>query len=111
MRFIRTVFTSLYPAYLIRQYVFSGIITVVLYFMSLNSASTAFYVFLGINFFLYPFAMFVYDSLVALIMSDNVWITSSLFAILWGSLKGVFIYLLSIFIAPIGILTLYFKNR
>lgn len=109
--FVRTVFTSLHPSYLIRQYVFSGIITALFYFLSLGTAPTSFYIFLVLNFILYPFAMFVYDSAVSLLMGDNVWITSGVFALIWGLFKILLIYFFSVLIAPVGILMLYFTNR
>lgn len=111
LHFVRTVFTSLHPAYLIRQYIFSGVVTAVFYIASNGTAPASFYVFLGISFVLYPFAMFVYDSVVSLIMGENVWFTSGLFAILRGLFKILLIYFFSVFIAPIGILILYFTHR
>lgn len=110
-RFVRTIFTSLYPSYLIRQYVFSGIVTAFFYFLSPGTAPTFFYVFLGVNFILYPFAMFVYDSAISLLMGENVWITSGIFALIWGFIKIMLIYFFSVLIAPVGILILYFMNR
>lgn len=110
-RFVRTVVTSLPPFYLIRQYIFSGVVTALFYFSSPNTAPTSFYVFLGVNFLLYPFAMFVYDSAVSLLIGNNVWITSGIFALIWGFIKTLLIYFFSILIAPIGILILYFTNR
>lgn len=109
--FVRTVVTSLPPFYLIRQYIFSGVVTALFYFTSPNTAPTSFYVFLGVNFLLYPFAMFMYDSAVSLLMGDNVWITSGLFALIWGLIKILLIYFFSVLIAPIGILLLFFINR
>ena len=109
--FVRTVITRLHPSYLIRQYVFSGIITAFFYFSSSSTAPTSFYVFLGLNFILYPFAMFVYDSAVSLLMGDNVWITSGLFTLIWGVFKILLTYFFSVLIAPIGILLLYVTNR
>ncbi|EOZ5987592.1 hypothetical protein ACQUM9_001785 [Enterococcus faecium] len=111
LRFVRTVFTSLHPSYLIRQYVFSGIVTACFYFLSSGTAPTSFYVFLGLNFILYPFAMFVYDAAVSLLMGENIWLTSGLFALIWGLIKILLIYCFSVLIAPIGILFLYFTNR
>lgn len=109
--FIRTVFTSLHPSYLIRQYIFSGVVTAFFYFTSPGIFPTSFYIFLGLNFILYPFGMFVYDSAVSLLMGNNVWITSGFFALIWGVIKILLIYFFSVLIAPIGILILYFMNR
>ncbi|MFR4286699.1 MAG: hypothetical protein ACLUQ0_10420 [Enterococcus italicus] len=109
--FIRIVVTSLHPTYLIRQYIFSAVVTAFFYFSSPEVAPTSFYVFLGLNFLFYPFAMFVYDSIASLLMGDNVWITSGIFAFIWGFIKILLIYFFSVLIAPIGILILYFTNR
>lgn len=109
--FVRTVFTSLYPVYLIRQYIFSGVVNAFFYLTSPGTAPTSFYIFLGLNFILYPFAMFVYDSAASLLMGNNVWITSGFFALIWGVIKILLIYFFSVLIAPIGILILYFMNR
>lgn len=109
--FIRIVVTSLHPTYLIRQYIFSGIVTAFFYFSSPSTASTSFYVFLVVNFLLYPFAMFVYDSAVSLLMSDSMWITSVVVVFICAFIKILLIYFFSLVIAPIGILILYFTNR
>ena len=109
--FTRTVFTSLHPAYLIRQYIFSGIVTAFFYFSSPDTAPTSFYVFLGLNFLLYPFAMFVYDSIVSLLMGNNVWITSGIFAFIWDFCIILLVYFFRVGLALIGILLLYATNR
>lgn len=109
--FIRIVVTSLHPTYLIRQYIFSGVVTAFFYFSNSGTSPTSFYVFLGLNFLLYPFAMFVYDSSVSLLMGNNVWITSIVVTFIWGFIKILLIYFFSVLIAPIGIFILYFTNR
>ncbi|XUD41821.1 hypothetical protein IGL21_002488 [Enterococcus sp. AZ037] len=111
IHFFRTVFTSLRPSYLIRQYIFSGLLSALFYISSPSNASTSFYILLILSFLLYPFAMFVYDSLVSLLLGDNVWFVNGLWAVIWAVIKMFFIYIFSIFIAPIGILILYFQNR
>ncbi|MGX7198140.1 hypothetical protein [Enterococcus olivae] len=109
--FIRIVVTSLHPTYLIRQYIFSAVVTAFFYFSNSGTSPTSFYVFLGLNFLLYPFAMFVYDSSVSLLMGNNVWITSIVVTFIWGFIKILLIYFFSVLIAPIGIFILYFTNR
>lgn len=109
-RFFTVLFTSLNPAYLVRQYVFALFIALFFFFISPeNMRSTL--PFLLISFLLYPFAMFVYDSLVALIIGDRVWFTSWLFTFIWALIKILGIFVFSVFIAPLGILYLYFTHK
>lgn len=46
IHFFRTVFTSLRPSYLIRQYIFSGLLSALFYISSPSNASTSFYILL-----------------------------------------------------------------
>ncbi|MGO2853784.1 MAG: hypothetical protein ACTIBS_07395 [Tetragenococcus koreensis] len=77
--FFRTVLTSLQPSYLVRQYVFGGIVALVFYFISRQSVPDLSPFVLILNFLLYPYAMFVYDSLIGLLMGENIWFTSDNF--------------------------------
>ncbi len=111
--FIRTLFTSLTPAYFVRQYLYAGIVFACFVFAAQETTSfpMSLTLFMGLNFMLYPFAMFVYDSFVGLIMGNHVFLVNLLFSLLWGIFKILLIYLLSLFLAPIGIIILYFPHR
>lgn len=108
-QFIRAVFTSLHPSYFIRHYVFSGMIVALVYF-GINR-TPSFNLLLILNFLLYPFAMFAYDSLICLLLGNTVWIMSGLWSLSYDVLKTVLLFFFSTLIAPIGILLLYFTNR
>lgn len=108
-QFVHAVFTSLQPAYFIRQYVFSGMMVALVYF-GINRTSS-FTLLSILNFLLYPFAMFAYDSLIHLLLGNTLWIMSGLWSLIYGALKRILIFFFSTLIAPIGILLLYFMNR
>lgn len=108
-QFVYTVFTSLQPSYFIRQYVFSGMIVALAYY-GINR-TLSFTLLLILNFLLYPFAMFAYDSLICLLLGNTIWIMSSLWSLIYGVLKRILIFFFSTLIAPIGIFLLYFMNR
>ncbi|MHA7118776.1 hypothetical protein [Aerococcus viridans] len=108
-QFVHVVFTSLQPSYFIRQYVFSGMIVALVYF-GINR-TPSFDLLLILNFLLYPFAMFAYDSLIHLLLGNTVCIMSGLWSLVYGALKRILIFFFSTLIAPIGILSLYFMNR
>ncbi len=110
-RFCPYCFYQFVSSYLIRQYVFSGIVTAFFYFLSPGTAPTSFYVFLGLNFILYHLRCLSMISTVPLLMGENVWITSGIFSLIWGFIKIMLIYFFSVLIAPVGILILYFTNR
>ncbi|RHH53640.1 hypothetical protein [Enterococcus casseliflavus] len=111
--FLRTLFTSLTPAYFVRQYLYAGIIFAGFVFVAQGESPfpISLILFMGLNFILYPFAMFVYDSFVGLIMGNHVFLVNLLFSLLWNAFKIFLIYLLSLFLAPIGIAILYFTHR
>ncbi|EIE5877908.1 hypothetical protein LDQ49_000149 [Listeria monocytogenes] len=111
--FLRTLFTSFTPAYLVRQYLYAGIVFTCLVFAAQGTSalSMSLTLFMGLNFILYPFAMFVYDFFVGSIMGNHVSLVNLLFSLLWSIFKILIIYLLSLFLAPIGIAMLYFTHR
>lgn len=108
-QFVHAVFTSLQLSYFIRQYVFSGMIVALVYF-GINR-TPSFDLLLILNFLLYPFAMFAYDSLIHLLLGNTVWIVSGLWSLIYSILKIGLIFFFSTLIAPISILLLYFMNR
>lgn len=110
-QFVHAVFTSLQPSYFIRQYAFSGIMVTFIYFGSNRNVPVSLELPLILNFLLYPFAMFAYDSLIHLLLGNTVWIVSGLWSLIYSILKIGLIFFFSTLIAPIGILLLYFMNR
>lgn len=109
--FITTVFRSLEPSYVVRQYVFGGILVGLLLFGSGGNIAPYLWRFSFISLILYPFAMFVYDSLVGLFMGETVFFANWFLVLIYSIAKIIFVFSFSIVIAPFGILYLYIRNR
>ncbi|EAE3409293.1 TPA: hypothetical protein PNM84_001345 [Listeria monocytogenes] len=108
---IRRTFHYVEPFYFMRDYLFSGLLTLVLFHISPSSPSISFYFFLGINFILYPFAMVTYDSLVNLVLGTTIWFTEGVLTIIWVLIRTLLIYSFSLIIAPIGFIFLFLIDR
>lgn len=106
--FIKSIFGQLNNTYLIRHYIYGAIM-----FSLLMMASPALpiIIFMVTSLLLYPFAMFVYDSIVGTLMGNNTLITSAFVAVIWGVIKTGIIFTFSIFISPIGIGYLYLRSK
>ncbi|MBO7476179.1 MAG: hypothetical protein J6T36_04535 [Campylobacter sp.] len=70
------------------------------------------YVFIAISALLYPYARFVYESIVNFIMGDNVFFINAFILLAWKFMVMMMLFLFAIFIAPIGLLYLwYYHNK
>ncbi len=107
MKSIKELFASLNASYLMRQYVFGFICYALLIYINKDTLNAQIIVILTISLLLYPFAMFVYDSIVNFLLGDNIVFKSLGLTIILGVIKTVGIFVFSIFIAPVGIIYLY----
>jgi hypothetical protein len=108
--FITTIFGSLNPSYLVRQYVYGGILVTLFFFASGRNIPSSMWAFILISLVLYPFSMFVYDSIVGMLMGDNVFFVNVFLSMIFSFIKIIIMFSLSILIAPLGILYLYLTN-
>jgi len=111
----KKTFGGLSKDYLFRQYFFGLVIFGLFAFMTLNGKANDQYatiklVFAGFCLIFYPYAHFVYDSIVGFIMGNNVFFVNGNFMILWKFLRMIFIFGFSLFIAPLGLTYLYFHH-
>ncbi|MEG0314950.1 MAG: hypothetical protein RR646_06820 [Erysipelotrichaceae bacterium] len=109
-KFFTIIFNGLDGAYFIKQYVFGGMLFLFLLNNVYNN-STSGKILIVINLIIFPFAMFVYDSVVGIIMGNTVIFTPILFKIAFTFFKVFTIYMLGIFIAPFGMAYIYFATR
>ena len=117
MKFIKSIFSSLKPHYLIRQYLFG--LPYFVFFVAFIMGSRNVYplgkvlftVYFTISLVLYPFAMFVYDSIISFLLGEMVIISNVFIVMIWNIIKIFWIFLFSIFIAPFGIIFLYIRSR
>lgn len=109
-------FGGLTPQYYFRQFVFGMIFPVFAYIMLSQSpekhpitlSTTAFFV---VNTFLYPYARFVYDGVKNFILGDTVLVVNLVIMLMFSAFTMIMCWFFAIFIAPVGLVYLYFRNR
>jgi len=106
-------FGGLNSRYYFRHFVFGLIFPVLMYFAS-TSGNHAFPLKLIPMFILcsllYPYARFVYESIVSFIMGDNVFFVNALIMLVVKLFTMMICWAMSPLIAPIGLLYLYFHH-
>ncbi|WP_294610767.1 hypothetical protein [uncultured Gilliamella sp.] len=111
--FIKKTFGGLKTSYLIRQYLFGLIFAIPLLSIVIGGfkypESIYAIIYIPILWILYPYSRFVYESVASYIMGDNILITdTSIFVVVKLMTMGM-CFVFSIFIAPFGLLYLYFQ--
>lgn len=110
--FART-FGGLSPAYYFRQFMF-GLIFPALYVLAsikINMPTPiGLTISMIVNSLLYPYSRFVWESVIEFIVGNNIFIVKALPALLFKVLTMAVCFLLAIFIAPIGLIWLYFHH-
>lgn len=114
MEKVKNIFRVLDTKWLIRHYIFAFAFTT--FFLYSNGQYDANNVvvtlFMIISALLYPFAMFIYENVVSLILGDNVWFLPIFLLFIWKIVRFLVIFFLSLPIGVIGFIILYFKvNR
>jgi hypothetical protein len=114
---LKKTFGGLSGQYLFRQYFFSlflfsfGMACVYLSSQAsgkpMNLAVLPFFI---INLLLYPYSRFVYERVIGFIMGNNVFYGEATSMLWFKFITMMLCWLLSIFIAPLGLVYLYFHN-
>ena len=68
------------------------------------------YVYIAISVLLYPYAAFVYASIVDFIMGDDAFVINVFVYFAWQIMIMMLLFIFAIFIAPIGLLYLWYDN-
>lgn len=77
-----------------------------------HTSSIAMYFYIAICAFLYPYARFVYESIVNFIMGENVFLINIIILMIWKFVVMVTLFCFAPIIAPIGLLYLwYYHNK
>ena len=77
-----------------------------------NAANIVMYIYIAISALLYPYARFVYESIVNFIMGDNVFFINAFVLLAWKFMIMMMLLLFAIFIAPVGLSYLwYYHNK
>lgn len=114
LNFIQKTFGGLSLSYYIRQFLFALLITAFLVF-TLKHPETGEWKLEMIPFilicqFLYPYARFVYESIIGYILGDNVFFVNAILMLVTKLIMMFACYMFAIFIAPLGLLYLYFHH-
>lgn len=106
-------FGGLSAQYYIRQFIFGLIFPAFIIFMASQSAKPLHggtITFMVISSLLYPYARFVYESVVGFVMGGNVFFVNALLMLIVKFITMMLCWAFAIFIAPIGLLYLYFYH-
>jgi hypothetical protein len=106
-------FGGLPKPYCFRQFSF-GLIFVVLFMVtawrSANGISFGAALVLVLNALLYPYARFVYESIVGFIIGNNLFIVNAFAMMFVKLLTMALCFAAAVFIAPVGLIYLYVRN-
>ncbi|WP_060825641.1 hypothetical protein [Sulfurospirillum cavolei] len=111
--FINKTFKGLNTAYYVRHFIF-GIVIAIVFVSALSNGFKHFsfgFIFSAVlNTFLYPYARFVYESVVGYIFGNNVFFVNMILLLTLKIISMMICWTLAIFIAPLGLGYLYFYH-
>lgn len=111
--FLMKTFGGLSISYYLRQLFFGGLITVLFFWLQMRPAGhigVAMSIFLVLNAFIYPYARFVYESIVGFILGDNVFFVNVILLMVVKFTTMLLCYAFAMFIAPVGLAYLYYYH-
>ncbi|MGB5772700.1 MAG: hypothetical protein WBM32_22955 [Crocosphaera sp.] len=106
---IHKTFGGLTFQYYFRQLVFSVILAMI-WAMVNEEKSIILWAYALANTFLYPYSRFIYESIIDFIIGDNIFIISGILLLTVKFFTMFLCWLLSLLIAPIGLIFLYFYH-
>lgn len=115
---IRKTFGGLSAQYYIRQLFFGALLTFPIIYIFISNdnpiqgepAQYVMITMLLVNMFLYPYARFVYESIIGYFMGDNVFYINAVLMFLVKFFTMAMCLSFAIFIAPIGLAYLYYYH-
>ncbi len=116
---IKKTFGGLSAQYYLRQLFFAALLTLPMVYIFTNAANNPIegepvqYVLIAtllINMFLYPYARFVYESIIGYFMGDNVFYINAVLMLLVKFFTMAICLSFAMFIAPIGLAYLYYYH-
>jgi len=114
--FISRLFCGLDKEYYLRQLFFGLLFFAATTWMTIqsnNPSKISLTLFFFISTLLYPYSRFVYESIMGFILGNNSYQLGGIFLLFALAFKVTLIvlcYVFAIFIAPVGLLYLYFRN-
>ena len=109
---VERIFKTIDLQYLIRAYIISIAICSGLICMAVKKGGGGIESFIIIIMgLLYPFSKLVYDEITRLLMGDNVIFMNAIILLIWKVSINIFLFVLSPFLAPFGLLYLWFRGK
>jgi hypothetical protein len=110
---IAKTFGGLSTHYYVRNFLF-GLIFPVFMFVTMNRGHSAIPIgmaaILVVNTFLYPYARFVYESIIGFVLGSNTFFVNAFLMLFVKAITMLLCWSLAIFIAPIGLAYLYYHH-
>lgn len=106
-------FGGLTPSYYVRQFLFGSIFMVLILWVAISSHSgvnPGLVFFLVLNTALYPYARFVYESIVGYVVGRNVFYVNALFMLWVKAFTMGMCWSSAVLIAPFGLAYLFWRN-
>ncbi|CAN8139126.1 conserved membrane hypothetical protein [uncultured Thiomicrorhabdus sp.] len=110
---IQKTFGGLTTQYYFRNLFFGLFITAFVVYMEMNATRPtewAFYPFVVLSTFLYPYSRFVYESIIDFVMGENTLFVNVFLVILVKFFTIMICWFFAIFIAPVGLAYLYYYH-
>lgn len=110
---LKKTFGGLSTQYFFRQLFFAVLMAALFIFFGSKSKQPiplGFYFFIVISTLLYPYSRYVYESIINFILGENIFIVNAIFVLIVKITTMFLCWFLAIFIAPVGLLYLYFRN-
>ncbi len=118
MNFIKRIFGAVQPRYLIRAYVLSAAFMALMVWMMFSTGGAqplhdraATLAVFGVGSLLFPFSKLVWDEIKRVMMDETVFFMNAIILMVLKLIVNLFLWGFSIFIAPVGILYLWFRSR
>ncbi|AVE31777.1 TPA_asm: hypothetical protein [Pseudomonas phage vB_PaeS-D14L] len=112
--FFRMTFGGLSAKYYFRQLFFGSLFLVAMVFLSISSQKGIKVDLLVLSLvctWLYPYSRFVYESFMGFLLGDNVFYVPAIFLLFAKLMTMAICWSFAVFIAPVGLLYLYFHHR
>ena len=107
------VFKGLTREYFFRQLFFGVVVGSLFIYMSLQGENPRYDLVITsiISTLLYPYSRFTYETIMNFILGNNIFIHNALIFMLWKALTMILCWFLAIFIAPVGLIFIYFHQK
>ncbi|HEP8700752.1 hypothetical protein [Pseudomonas aeruginosa] len=112
--FFRMTFGGLSAKYYFRQLFFGSLFLALIVFLSISSQKGMKVDLLVLSLvctWLYPYSRFVYESVIGFLLGENIFYVPAIFLLFAKLMTMAICWSFAIFIAPIGLLYLYFHHR